>query len=458
MKIVQHNNYFELDNIKIMFFYKTRFGGEQYISGNDIEFESNEYNAKFLVKSSGTIGMMVYNFKGNLLADDCLNYVDPKISQQFVNTENHIVEGSIQIDRPIMNCISEKETYSFSSPNEVVITTFQYGFEPAFNIIGEYADTATFYIDKSTNYLVNLQRYPVDPKEKIFHKYCDIKEMGECLYKGYVLAEDIQNPQDKTLVANEILSITKCGVIVGSLAGFLNGMPIHANDVDIMFDNKEQMREAANNVCAQLGCTISEQTEFRIRIKYKDTLLEFGYDRFNLLKEPKHIRIYKDLKYLDMEGILQMCLITHYRLYRSSHVDQYHNKVSAQIFRYMTYMNPYFIYEDETIMPNVFPEKYFGFFKELLGKINKSKLEYLDVRVNSPFRIKCFSEDNLWHMPIANLGSPNDARIICPPIKSAKWRDITGRVEEVEYQDHDNFSIIFVDKIDFPGILTCIKK
>ncbi len=452
----KNEQWFEIDGFNISFMRINCSGDLLHFPVEDVILRKTDCGYSFEVYYSGTVTMLVSCCGEHLLVDDNIKEVNLDLTTEYYHriTDTYVetAEYMTPISRPIIHCVKDR-VFSFSTPSECIIQCFLYDYQPAFSIETTNQECSKFLIDIASNYLLNLQRYKTNRGAIYLEDHIDVKQMAEILYYAYDIIPKSIIPIELMNTAKRVQKILKdegvFSVIFGSLANILNGLDVQVRDIDLMFTSKDMRK--ARDVLVNHG-EIIEDTDFRSRIKIDDCKVEVSYDRFKLLSPLRHICTENGLTYFNVHGLLLICLMSFYRLHRETHVFDYTTKAERQSYRAYRLLDPE---PDTTILPGIQEDKFRSIFLELLDKLHHAEMAYYDVRINRPFSLQCYKDENVMLLPILNRGSSQNARIIVPknPIK-ATWRDISGHVEEIKCESHEDFTILFVSDLWLPGVLS----
>lgn len=441
---------------------------QEYLPASKVEITRTNGNNgyEFLIQEPGRIGIMFCTEKAKSLIGDMTTYVNTNVTSFYYcpldcsaeSMKKPIMEelDATTINRPVVHVISDVAC-SFSVNAEAWICCFKNNYEQHSNIItASIQDKTTFFLDVNYNYSTNLQRYCVERESIFLHRLSHTQDMKDALYYGMSCRNSPTSAKNLLSVAREIQEILNKNnvdsLIIGSMAGRLGGIQQDVNDIDILLADQSQLVTAM--ILLEQSCDRIEHNDFRVRMKCRDMLIEIGYDRYGIVDPPFYTRESNGLKYCDLRGLAWIALLVSCRMEGQSHVCTYQRKAVTQVDRYMKGLK---IAGDVSITPDLdkVPD-YYSHCVELCKRIQDLPMYYKDIRINEPFMVHGYEEEDILHVSIISNGSKNDARIVIPGHADvATWRDISGRQETCIIEVHDSFSLIFVPSIDLPGILSC---
>lgn len=437
--------------------------GFEYLTIKDINYVQTECGWEFHVSNSledAILGIMIpinselliYDRPADLYKSKRYYYSPARELERLLKINPKDVN---KIQAPIIHLINKDRTYSWSCPNECLISTFVSQYQWYVNLEVHAWESLTFFLDESTNYLINMQRFPHSPSEILINETTSIKSMEQALLTGSrprsLLNESHKIVQVVRELQLELLKHNFTSIIIGSLARRLNGIPVDVNDIDIMFLNKKELNNASL-IMRTFSDTI-QINEKNAKFKYQNYYVELCFDNYNILTGKNYTIQKHGLTYVDIEGLLWLYMINLLACNLDEHSDDYKNHVlnalvsihqihSTNEFRILPYAKEIPDYSKKCT--------------ELCTHLSLSEMKYVDVRINKPFTVRCFQKDHSFLYPIVNLGSKCDAEIAvnCLPHKSI-WKDISGREEPLKADLYNGFSLIHISEVELPGVLEC---
>lgn len=448
----------DIGHFKITFMQINKHGDLLHLPLTSATQQKTDCGYRFDIQHSGSVTMLVRCEEQRMIVDNSIKEVNPDITTEYhfrsTNIYGDTAEYMTPISRPLLHCInSENTTFSFSTPSECIIRCFLYDYKPAFSIESTNKEHTTFFIDIACNYLLNLQRYKPPRKTVPVGEHIDVKQMSEILYYSHYIKTQSSPSVSIISTAKKTQRILHengiDSVIFGSLANVLNGAKQPVRDIDLMFTYENMIQ--AKTILMEYG-EIIEDNPFRSRISIDGNLVELSYDRFKLMSPPSNISRKDGLTYFNEIGLLIICLMSFYRLHRDTHVFDYTTKAEQQSYQAYRLLNPE---PDPTILPGIQEDEYKSSFLALLSKLHQAEMGYYDIRINRPFSVQCYKDENVLLLPIVSRGSNQHARIIVPGNPhNATWRDISDKREKPNMQISKDFTMIFINDIWLPGVLS----
>ncbi len=430
-----------------------------YFQGSEIDVSQTDcgWNFKISVDVPCVVGIMIPLSPYEIIIGDDLP-VDLYRSKQYYYAQDRALERLLNINladinpisMPIAHFIKDDVACSWSCPNECLISTFVAQSQWHLNFEVWAHKDLTFFMDESSNFLVNLQRYPADRQDTLINKTTGIKTMQRALLSGNKPRKHPNHPHDTIRKARGIqLELSKHkvdSVIIGSLARRLNAIAVDINDIDLMVLNNEDMSKAID-VLGSIADPVQE-TKFL----HLDHTIDLCYDNYNILPGKNYITTRHGLTYLSPEGLLWLYMINLFATEIDEHSDSYKDHIiNAIISIQRSCPNGEF-----NILPYAKAVKDFSpVVYDLCDMMSGATLEYRDIRINKPFSIRCFKKDKVYLYPIANFGSRCDAEVVVEIIpQSAVWKTIDKTVD-VKIVPHSNFSVINIPDVQQLGLLKC---
>jgi len=310
----------------------------------------------------------------------------------------------------------------------------------------------SFHVDRSCNYLVNLQRFHPLPKKTIsaFEPW-NRDQLDEAVYYISSPNWEVSIPPNCLESAREIQSILSNNgiksVIIGGIAKRLNGIRYDVHDIDIMVKTQHFNQD----LCSTLSgyADLISSSYYSHRFNYNGITVDISNDNFNILEASNYVRTRHGLTFLDLEGLMWLYLINYYTN-SSFNMDIRKYKVSlTQIYR-----NLLSNVTAKTMYHNIpdLNEKYINLFLQF----SKAEQLYKDIRINKPFQVNSFRLVEKELFAVINNGSTCDARLVVDSHpKFATWSDVDGGEEKLKIEEHENFSCIFIPSVNYPGYVVC---
>ena len=449
----------------LMFFVKNE--DISYLPLDDVLVEKTDCGYQFAIQRDSTeiIGMMIPTVSSKILIDQ--KAVDPNRTKRYYyqHDGNYFLQlygfGKFDVDRiatPLVHFVKDGKTYSWSSPPECVISSFQHLYEPHINIETAASNEATFFLDVSSSHIVNQQRYKVERKEVLINEYSDVVHLKESLLYGHVPREVPNSPSDIMKTVRELQSSLTSqevdSVITGSLARRLNNIAIDVHDIDLMVSTPDDVTKATSILDS--SCDRVYIKDHRSKFMHNDLEIDVCFDNYNLLPASNFLVNRMELKFLSLEGLMWLYLMDLFAISRNEYTETYKDHVMRALYSISKGMPG----RDIGIIPDIENmECYSQGFLEILQEMKDFTQEYRDVRISPPFDTRIYRKDNLFMLPVINQGSVNDVRIIVDFLpKKSEWTDVSGKKEIVEQELRENFVILHLKQIHLPGVIRCQSK
>lgn len=454
------------DKNPILFFRKdTIKKDDDYFSEKDITIQKTDCGWTFqlpAINKPDVLGMMIPAHLHEVIIDN--NPLDLYKSKRYYYSPSRELERILKInphdfnnmETPIIHMVNENEAFAWSCPNECIVSSFIYQHKWYVNFEAiAWEDKITFFLDCSSNMLINLQRYPPLKKEILINETTSLKEMQQALLTGSKPRDHPNHPhaliREARSVQLELKKRNLDSVIIGSLARRFNSVPVDVNDIDLMVRDKDQLHGAID-VLESFTDRISLH-DSHAKFQHQNCTIDVCYDNFNILPGTDYIISKHGLSYLTTEGLLWLYMTNLFACEMDEHSDDYRNHVNNAITSlYRTHK-----FGEFDLIPygSVIPD-YSKICFKLCKTLSEAKLEYRDIRINKPFLIRSFRiEDNFFYS-IVNLGSCCDAEVVIDQTPSEViWSDISGEVKSIKPIHHQNFSVVNIPQVSFPGILQC---
>jgi hypothetical protein len=436
---------------------------DRYLPPKEIFVQQDTNVVAFKFASDGPATLVVPCFDGEVFVGDEYEPVDTnRVSEWYSPGPTELMAGSTasRIYAPFLHVVSDN-VFSYSVFGECLISCFQQAYEEYASLTGvPHEGFITFYLHATENMKVALGQFGVRPREpRIFPYSMDRNEMESCIYYGTPM-ELVEPNADKLIdvarMAQGLFARANLdSIITGSLAQYLNNQDCFVQDIDIMLRDRPSMVHAAeilNNY--KFERTINEEKWIRME---GDAIIDLSYDNHNVMTMRWHRRESHQLVFMDSEGLMWMSLVALYECYRNKD-PQMARRVSRSLFEMTAYAfdrrqpcNSVVGLETQLL------EQYRAKCIELANQLSQYHLLFKDTRVNKPFRVNCFGENETTrHYAVINLGLKANLRLVTDFIaETAMWIDISGEQKVARIEKHDGFSMIFVDELLWPGVLTC---
>lgn len=445
----------------IQFFSKTPSNIDEYLNSNNIEIARSDCGWSFIIQNPATItGLMIPI--GSFEVIICDTPIEMYKSKQHYYAPARELERILQfnirdlniIESPIVHFISDRISSSWSCPNECIISTFVHNYQWHINFVTIAQDSLTFFLDESSNFLVNMQRFPLERKEVLINETSSIHAMQRALLSGSTPRQRPNYSHDIIQKTRHIqLELTQHNIksaIIGSLARRLNSIPVDVNDIDLMVSNKEELDKAINAVGSFTDVLKIQGNS--AKFQHCDYTIELCCDNYNILPGKNNIVHRHGLTYVNIEGLLWLYMINLFACNIDEHSDDYKNHILNALCS---------LCEGRKLEESVIPyqgnmDDYSKRCFELCQQLSSAEMKYYDIRINKPLTIRCFQDSEKTMYPIVNLGSPCGAQVVINFVpKKAHWNDIKGRDMSVSIEPQNEFSIIRIPDVDVPGILEC---
>jgi hypothetical protein len=462
-EIVKNEDGIYWDNTKISFFRKTN-DQVDYLSPDEVECIKTDCGWECHISNSlkdTVLGIMIPVNDFELLVHD--QPTDLYKSKRYYFNPEHELERLLklklkdlnEIGSPIVHFMGKDRVFSWSCPNECVISTFVNQYKWYINIEAHAWENLVFYLDESSNYLINLQRFPSVRKTVLMNETVSMDTIKRSLLAGHTPTRELKNPANVLQQAREIQAeLTKFEIdsaLIGSLARRLNSIAVNINDIDLMVENKEQLYRA-NSALGAFSDFVSI-TDNGARLKFKNTIVEICYDNYNILRGKNYLVQKHGLTYVDAEGLLWLYMINLFACNIDEHSDDYKN----QIINALASLSQAQEIREFGVVPYAkeIPHYSSECFK-LCEQLSTSIMKYFDIRINKPFTIRCFQNDSGYLFPIVNLGSQCDAEVVINFVPQiAIWKDISGQQLPIKVNPYQDFSVLHIPKVELPGVLEC---
>ncbi len=445
-----------------MYFYK---GEYDYLKPDDVKFQKTDTGIKFGIESPIPTTMVVPCEHRRLIIGDEYNYIDTRIvTKHYCEGPTKILDNSncTPAYSPVIH-IQGDESYSCSVFGECLIFSFVKDYEQYTSITGvPDHGKITFHIDVSPNYRTNLHRPKVSRRIQHYYGLLDLGEIEHVIFHGTRLEKREPNINDVLSHAKRVQKYLKdedlYSVITGSLAELLNGINCHVRDCDFMLKSYGAMIHASEHL-RKNGYSLMQQNDKWISLKSKSgKTVDLSYDNYRLLQLPHYIRESHGLRFFDTEGLLWLAMSNLYEQSRTPYRHSYPRNERA-LFELTRHAYKRGITCNTTVAKtldnlNVYTDNCVAMSDQL------SSLEILfkDTRINEPFRVNCFGNEDHRIFSVINPGTVANFRLITDlHAQTATWKDVAGKDQKVRIDKHENFSMFFVTDVDLPGVLTCDK-
>lgn len=437
-----------------------------YLTPSDIDVKETDCGYEFTVKREGIITFIIPCGASRLRVGNELGYVDTNFTTQYyfphttdiIKRKYHIGNAFNLTSYPIIHVIEDEQCCSFSVGAENLITFFKMAYVQYASIATHSSGSVTFHLDISVNALLNLQRYPcIRPSFYIQKDLTDLPTITKAVFHGANIRQIPRSNIELLLErAREIQStFLKNGiksVIIGSCASRLNGIPVDVNDLDLMIPPDKFADAIA--LMDTLGDRHNIDT-YRAKYDLNGVQTDITIDNYNLVEYTGYAKNRHGLTFLDTEGLLWIHLLLLYAISRNQFTKRSVSKNMDVLFGLSAKLKSV---HDNSVQVDMPLNSYAKECVRLCDKLGKTSITPMDIRINDPFQMNCFKEeDDVYHFSIVNNGSETDARIVVGlKPKSAIFRDVAGRHEAAKIEIHDTFSLIFINKVFLPGVLSCV--
>jgi len=399
-----------------------------------------------------------------VIMGDEYEYIDMRVRRKFYckgPTQILDTGGCMDIYAPVVHLVKPHENaWSCSVFGESIISCCVESYEQYVEITGIPDNhQIQFHIDVSSNYKSNLQRLKINKRHFKYHDILDIHDINNAIYYGAILERTTHNIdsilQDIKNIQKEFNQRGLYTIITGSVAAQLNGIDRECNDCDFMTKTKEEVIYA-QEILKSIGYI--ERSDKKFSHKHDDLIpIDISHDNYNITSNyPKYVKESHELRFFDLEGLMWLSLLNCYEFHRTSYEYNYikNDKIlfdlTKQSYNQSRTCNSVVGREIQQIYP------YTEQCEHLCTIIQNENMIFEDIRINEPFRVNCFGSEHKRYFSIINLGSCNNVRLVSPSlITSAIWTDVSEKETQTRIENHDNFTIIFIDKIEWPGILVC---
>lgn len=409
----------------------------------------------------------------------------------FLRNEINNEKNTPELEYPIAHLVNDEMVYSFSTGNtEALFTIYRHNYLPYIQILTygfKDDDHTTFFIDRSSNYLINLKRFEQNKLKPIhINSYTNLHDMKLALYQQRDIYHRAE-VADKIELAKRVqrfledLGIRSCLVGSGSLK--MNDMDVNVDDIDLLIEPKDaqKLEDAKNAILNEFNVTNSEIISNPSPDNYASNIafsflvngvkVEIdGYDYQRILTDGHSF--YEDrIKKVDgicvskLEYQFLCWLILEQDAKRSEFSVEYatyRNENLLKIVRYFQYSDNY---DGELFHRSLFTknaDRYFEYVKdytdrfiELYSYIKNSRKSYIDVRINDPFFVNAYESENSYQLVVYNSGSSNKARVIFPfEITECLWMDLEMNENcNVNFDYDGNITIIYLPETKSIGLL-----
>lgn len=454
-------------NHPIVFFKKTPGKADEYFTPKDITVEKTDCGWQFQIpakSSPDVLGIMIPAYSLEVMIDN--SPLDLYKSKQFYYSPSKELERIFNLNphdlndlkRPIVHMSNQDKAFAWSCPNECLISSFVYQYQWYINFKAVvWEDHMTFFLDQSTNYLVNLQRYSYQDEEVLINETTSLKTMQKALLTGTKPRSHPNHPHALIREARQVqLELQKRhldSVIIGSLARRLNSVPVDVNDIDLMVRNKDQLHFAID-VLESFADRLSLH-DMHAKFQHQDCTIDICYDNYNIMHSASYVSKH-GLVYLETEGLLWLYMINLFACEMDEHSDDYKDHVTNAI---VSLHRTHKLGEFDLIPYGADIQNHSKKCFDLCQQLFEAKIEYRDIRINKPFLVRPYRKEDEFFYVIVNLGSCCDAEVVIDQIPdSAIWEDISGTKKTINLVPHDTFSIACIPQISLPGILRCQRS
>ncbi len=469
MKTIQTNDAGGIiwNNIPISFFKKTpNKQVDHYFNATEIMIQETECGWKFQVPATDNpsmVGVMipVQSLEVEVMVDN--SPLDLYKSKKYYYAPARELERLLELnphdyndlERPIVHMIDKDKAFAWSCPNECIISSFIYQYQWHINFTAIAWEDITFFVDQSSNALINIQRHLPNKKEVLINEATSIKFMQNALLSGAKPRKHPNSPhpliQEARQIQLELKNHHLDSVIIGSMARRLNSVPVDVNDIDLMIRDKDQLN-ATISILESFADRISLH-DMHAKFISKDYTIDVCYDNFNIMSGAGHLITRHGLSYLGVEGLLWLYMINRFACEIDEHSDEYKDHVNNAI---TSLCRTYSLGEFALIPHGRTIPDYSAVCFDLCLLLSESKLEYRDIRINKPFLVRQFRKEDEFFYVIVNLGSCCDAEIVIDQIPTtATWQDISGSTKIIKPIPDQNFSVIHISQVSLPGVLRC---
>lgn len=475
------NHFYKQDDVvlfnghPIYFFIKTQ-NCESYISTDQIKIEPTDcgYELSFPHEPGDVIGINVPSLGLKKRIGNELKYIPDHVDDFYYYTngdsyglsELHNIGKSRFVDSPIVHLIDKDVSYSFSSSStENIFSFFDMSYEPYFNIISASDGQCKFFVDISSNYLVNLQRHKIEPGSILINSFSNLQDISFAIFYNKQIRQSPDFHPEMIQKTREIQKILKengfLSVIYGSLACRLNGIQIDVSDVDLLIEGDSKNCIKAASVLSEVA-DLKIVNDKRVDLEYNGLSFDLSWDRYQFFDEYKYFVFRDGLCYLELTGMLWINLMCKYSIDKYYEMRFKQQKNEKNLYACMAKLNMQNASSKYGVCS--YQEQEFQIVRQciphaisLCSKLNLATPIYEDIRINDPFQINAFQLDNIKHICIVNNGSLQPARVVVPNIvHRATWRDVSGKILNIlNIEKHDTFSIIYLNNIFYTGILSC---
>ena len=457
-KITTSDNRILWDDHPIRFFKKV-VHGDVYLKNNEIDIDQTDcgWSFKITVDTPCILGLMIPITSYEIIIVD-MPVVLHK-SKRFYCPRTRNLERLMKLKRfdvnyisiPVVHFTKDDKACSWSYEGECIISTFVAKSQWHLNLEVWSHGESTFFMDESSNFLVNLQRHPVPRGEVLINKTTSIRTMQRALLFGHKPRKNPNHTHDTIRMARGLqLELKKHkidSIIIGSLARRLNAIPVDVEDIDLMIRDIDSMTEAIN-VLGSLADPLQKDS-----FLYRDHIIDLCYDNYNNLPSKNYTITRHGLTYLSMEGLLWLYMINLFATELDEHSDDYRDHVVNALVSIQRNCST----GEFDILPYAksiddFSSVCYDWCETLSGAVQ----EYRDIRINKPLSIRCFRDRKKHFYPIINFGSICDAEIVIDVIpETATWQTPTEQTANVSFTPHDTFSVVNIPNVPALGLLTC---
>lgn len=413
------------------------------------------------IKASDIIGLALSREAFSTVVIDERDIISFKNSKHYYKKDGYLLkDGFINSDqvnscsRPIAHLVGDTQTYSWSTPSECVISLYNDNYKPYVRFECIAYSNHQFFLDISSHYLINCQRYPLDRPTMLLNSYSGKHHVKQALLLGAIprgpIKPDaaIKQTQD---IQRELRSRNIESVLIGGLARRLNGIIADVTDIDLMTKDIEQF-ERASQVISNFADEVQATDKYKTFL-LSNTKIDLSYDNFHVLPGFAFTIQRHDISYLSLEGLWILYSTNLMQTRFEEHTEDYTRHIEDCLFSICSSMDV----REYMIRPMKDCKGLGERCCDLCEMMVESKMLYSDVRINQPFQVNGFLGSDILYCPIVNLGSPQKAQIILPQkIKSVTLHALSGNELCSAKLIHETaFSIIRTGIIQHGALLVC---
>ncbi len=465
MKITSNDKHYSLNGTPIYIYANdyTLAADRYYLPMDKISIQPTDCGYTCVINAVGcqSVTIVVPTCDRRIIVGDEYEYTDTVVTHKFYyNGPTALLnsEKTSRIYSSIVHLIGENDAWSCSVFGECLISCCRDAYEQYVEITGiPDNESITFYIDKSSNHRVNLQRQSIDDRVIQYYDLLDIDEMKSAIYhraKLESLTLNVQPIVEKIQYVQSLFDkVHLYSVITGSFAEQLNGINCSVKDCDFMFKDKAAS-VYAEAILSDEGYVKNNDGTIS---KNADVKIDLSYDNYNLLaSHPKHIKESYQLRFFDLEGLMWLSLLNCYEFHRTPY-PYYYRRNDRALFELTQHASKQSLVCNSAVGEEIRQiSSYMPNCVKICKEMNGLPMIFEDTRINEPFRTNCFGTKDVRTFPVINLGAAENFRLITEfPAKKAKWSDVSGVGKKCNIQPYHNFTMLLVEDVGLPGVLMC---